>query len=258
MGEEQQRFMRQAIELSKANVRVGKGGPFAALVVRDNVVIAQGTNLVTSTNDPTAHAEIVAIREACRQLGTFQLSGCDFYTTCEPCPMCLGAIYWARPRAVYFANSQDDAAAIGCRNRTADREVSFHNAGAHRTAWLGGTRLVADSGGSGSRGVSRGAVARVAGVLDIAAHATDFPEAGKRVMVLLSGDGFSAFDGARCRWGCGAGWTVAGVGDPQERVAGHTGVTGYRGLFDLGHRFVAGVAGAFRDDDRPVHAALGD
>ena len=117
MGEEQQRFMRQAIELSKANVRVGKGGPFAALVVRDNVVIAQGTNLVTSTNDPTAHAEIVAIREACRQLGTFQLSGCDFYTTCEPCPMCLGAIYWARPRAVYFANSQDDAAAIGFDDR---------------------------------------------------------------------------------------------------------------------------------------------
>ena len=117
MDEEQQRFMREAIELSRANVREGRGGPFAALVVRDNAVIARGTNLVTSTNDPTAHAEIVAIREACRTLGTFQLSGCDFYTTCEPCPMCLGAIYWARPRAVYFANSQDDAAGIGFDDR---------------------------------------------------------------------------------------------------------------------------------------------
>lgn len=107
------RFMREAIELSKANVRQGKGGPFAAVVVRDGAVLAHGTNLVTSTNDPTAHAEIVAIREACRALGSFQLEGCDIYTTCEPCPMCLGAIYWARPRAVFFANTQDDAAQIG-------------------------------------------------------------------------------------------------------------------------------------------------
>jgi guanine deaminase len=112
-GEAQQRFMREAIELSRVNVREGKGGPFAALVVRDGTVIARGTNLVTSTNDPTAHAEIVAIREACRQLSSFQLTGCDFYTTCEPCPMCLGAIYWARPRTLYYANTQHDAAGIG-------------------------------------------------------------------------------------------------------------------------------------------------
>jgi guanine deaminase len=107
------RFMRDAIELSRANVREGKGGPFAAVVVKDGAVLARGTNLVTSTNDPTAHAEIVAIRMACRALGSFQLEGCDIYTTCEPCPMCLGAIYWARPRAVFFANTQDDAAKIG-------------------------------------------------------------------------------------------------------------------------------------------------
>ena len=107
------RFMSEAIELSRANVREGKGGPFAAVVVKDGAVLARGTNLVTSTNDPTAHAEIVAIREACRALGSFQLEGCDIYTTCEPCPMCLGAIYWARPRAVFFANTQDDAAQIG-------------------------------------------------------------------------------------------------------------------------------------------------
>jgi guanine deaminase len=111
------RFMREAIELSRVNVREGKGGPFAALVVRNGVVLARGTNLVTSTNDPTAHAEVVAIRAACRALGTFQLDGCDIYTSCEPCPMCLGAIYWARPRAVYFANTRDDAASIGFDDR---------------------------------------------------------------------------------------------------------------------------------------------
>ena len=105
-------FMTRAIELSLANVRAG-GGPFAALVVRDGEVVAEGTNRVTSDNDPTAHAEVVAIREACRALGTFQLTGCDVYTTCEPCPMCLGALYWARPERVYFGNTAEDAAAIG-------------------------------------------------------------------------------------------------------------------------------------------------
>lgn len=109
--------MREAIEFSRGNARDGKGGPFAALIVQGDAIIARGTNLVTSTNDPTAHAEIVAIREACRHLGTFQLAGCDFYTTCEPCPMCLGAIYWARPRAVYFANTRHDAAGIGFDDR---------------------------------------------------------------------------------------------------------------------------------------------
>ncbi|HEX2712788.1 MAG TPA: nucleoside deaminase [Candidatus Acidoferrales bacterium] len=106
-------FMQRAIELSVENVRSGRGGPFAAIVVKDGAVIAQGTNQVTSTNDPTAHAEIVAIREACRKLGQFQLTGCEIYTTCEPCPMCLGAIYWARPAKVFFASTGKDAAAYG-------------------------------------------------------------------------------------------------------------------------------------------------
>ena len=106
-------FMRKAIELSIENVRSGKGGPFAALVVKDGEILATGSNLVTTACDPTAHAEVVAIREACRKLGEFQLAGCEIYTTCEPCPMCLGAIYWARPARVYFANTASDAAAIG-------------------------------------------------------------------------------------------------------------------------------------------------
>ena len=105
--------MRRAIELSVENVRSGNGGPFAALVVKDGEILATGTNLVTTVCDPTAHAEIVAIREACRKLAQFQLAGCDIYTTCEPCPMCLGAIYWARPTRVYFGNTAADAAVIG-------------------------------------------------------------------------------------------------------------------------------------------------
>jgi len=105
--------MREAIRLSHQNIKEGKGGPFAAVVVKGNTIIARGTNLVTSTNDPTAHAEIVAIREACRILGSFQLTDCDVFTTCEPCPMCMGAIYWARPNNVYYANTREDAAAIG-------------------------------------------------------------------------------------------------------------------------------------------------
>lgn len=106
-------FMRKAIELSIENVRSGRGGPFAAVVVQDGRVLAEGTNRVTSANDPTAHAEIVAIREACRTLGHFQLNGCEIFTTCEPCPMCLAAIYWARPARVYFASTGQDAAACG-------------------------------------------------------------------------------------------------------------------------------------------------
>ena len=106
-------FMRRAIELSLDNVRSGRGGPFAALVVKRGEILGSGTNLVTSTFDPTAHAEVVAIRQACRKLGQFQLSSCEIYSTCEPCPMCLGAIYWARPAKVYFGNTAADAAAIG-------------------------------------------------------------------------------------------------------------------------------------------------
>lgn len=105
--------MARAIELSVENVRSGRGGPFAALVVRDGVVLAEGTNEVTTVNDPTAHAEIVAIRRACAALGAFQLDGCELYTTCEPCPMCLGAIYWARPDRVYFGSGAADAAEAG-------------------------------------------------------------------------------------------------------------------------------------------------
>jgi guanine deaminase len=105
-------FMQKAIALSIDNVKSGKGGPFGAVVVKDGKIIAQGANSVTSHNDPTAHAEVMAIREACKVLGTFQLDDCDIYTSCEPCPMCLGAIYWARPNKVYYANTKKDAADI--------------------------------------------------------------------------------------------------------------------------------------------------
>ena len=105
-------FMQEAIRLSIENVTSGKGGPFGAVIVKDGVIIARGVNEVTSTNDPTAHAEVVAIRNACKALGTFQLDGCVIYTSCEPCPMCLGAIYWARPDKMYFANTKKDAADI--------------------------------------------------------------------------------------------------------------------------------------------------
>lgn len=106
-------FMRRAIALGIENVRSGGGGPFAALVVKDGRIVAEGVNRVTATNDPTAHAEVVAIREACRALKTFQLTGCDLYSTCEPCPMCLGAIYWARPARVFYASLASDAAEVG-------------------------------------------------------------------------------------------------------------------------------------------------
>lgn len=106
-------FMARAIELSLENIRSNQGGPFAALIVRDAEIISEGTNRVTSANDPTAHAEIVAIREACRKLRRFDLTGCEIYATCEPCPMCLGAIYWGRLARIYFANTAADAAKIG-------------------------------------------------------------------------------------------------------------------------------------------------
>ena len=105
--------MREAIALSQHSIESGKGGPFGAVVVKDGKIIGRGHNQVTSTNDPTAHAEIVAIRDACKTLQSFQLTGCELYTSCEPCPMCLGAIYWARPDRVYYANTQADAADIG-------------------------------------------------------------------------------------------------------------------------------------------------
>lgn len=105
-------FLEQAIELATRNVVTG-GGPFGTVIVRDGEVIATGANQVTAWNDPTAHAEIVAIRAACKALSTFKLEGCTFYCSCEPCPMCLGAIYWSRASAVYYANTHLDAASIG-------------------------------------------------------------------------------------------------------------------------------------------------
>lgn len=109
----QKEHMRRAIRLSAERMRANLGGPFGAVIVRDGEIIAEGYNLVTSTNDPTAHAEVVAIRRACEELGTFSLQGCEIYSSCEPCPMCLSAIYWARLDAIYFANTRQDAAAIG-------------------------------------------------------------------------------------------------------------------------------------------------
>ena len=110
--ENQKKFMREAIRLSIENVQSGNGGPFGTVIVKNGKIIASGVNKVTQSSDPTAHAEIVAIRSACETLGTFQLVGCEIYCSCEPCPMCLGAIYWARPDRIYFANTREDAADI--------------------------------------------------------------------------------------------------------------------------------------------------
>ena len=118
--------MREAIRLSLENMRSGKGGPFGAVIVKDGKIIARGFNQVTSTNDPTAHAEVVAIREACRELNSFQLEGCEIYTSCEPCPMCLGAIYWARPAKMYYANTKIDAAKIGFDDQFIYEEIDLH------------------------------------------------------------------------------------------------------------------------------------
>ncbi|ANE46626.1 guanine deaminase [Paenibacillus swuensis] len=106
-------MLLEAIKLAAENVRTGHGGPFGCVVVHDGVIIGRGFNEVTSSNDPTAHAEVQAIREACSVLGTYQLTECEIYTSCEPCPMCLGAIYWARPQAVYYYNTRHEAADIG-------------------------------------------------------------------------------------------------------------------------------------------------
>ncbi|RPD43263.1 nucleoside deaminase [Chitinophaga barathri] len=112
IGEREKKFMAMAIELSQRGMRNGDGGPFGSIVVKGDEVVGEGWNQVLTHNDPTAHAEVVAIRNACRNLGTFQLDDCEIYTSCEPCPMCLGAIYWARPQRVFFANTKEEAAAI--------------------------------------------------------------------------------------------------------------------------------------------------
>jgi guanine deaminase len=112
MNTEDETFMKEAVRLSIANVESGKGGPFGAVVVKDGKIISRGTNQVTALNDPTAHAEVMAIRKACEVLKSHQLEGCDIYCSCEPCPMCLGAIYWARPSRIFYANAKEDAAGI--------------------------------------------------------------------------------------------------------------------------------------------------
>ncbi|MFD2162573.1 nucleoside deaminase [Paradesertivirga mongoliensis] len=112
-AKQEKKFMRMAIALSQQNVEKGLGGPFGAVIVKDGKVLARSANRVTTTNDPTAHAEVAVIRLASKKLKSFDLTGCEIYTSCEPCPMCLGAIYWSRISKVYYANTKDDAAAIG-------------------------------------------------------------------------------------------------------------------------------------------------
>ncbi|MBK6348019.1 MAG: nucleoside deaminase [Bacteroidales bacterium] len=126
MNEDQKRYMAEAIQLARQNITSGNGGPFGAVIVKDGKIIAKGSNHVTTWNDPTAHAEVVAIREACHTLGSFQLDGCEIYTSCEPCPMCLGAIYWARPDKVYFAAGKEDAADAGFDDNFIYRELDLH------------------------------------------------------------------------------------------------------------------------------------
>lgn len=118
-------FMRQAIQLSKNGMENDEGGPFGAVVVKDGKIVGRGNNKVSSTNDPTAHAEVVAIRDACKNLGTFQLDDCIIYTSCEPCPMCLGAIYWARPQKIFYACTRQDAADIDFDDEFIYKEIEL-------------------------------------------------------------------------------------------------------------------------------------
>ena len=123
--EYQKEFMRHAITLSRQKMEENCGGPFGAVIVRGNKVIAEGWNQVTSSNDPTAHAEVVAIRNACKAEDKFSLQGCEIYTSCEPCPMCLSAIYWAHLDRIYYANSRKDAATIGFDDDFLYREIGL-------------------------------------------------------------------------------------------------------------------------------------
>lgn len=134
--ENHKKFMRAAIKLAEKGVDSNSGGPFGAVIVKDNKIIAEGFNSVTLLNDPTAHAEIIAIRSACKKLKSFQLDDCIIYTSCEPCPMCLGAIYWARPKKVFFAGNREDAAEFNFDDQfiydeigkdIADRKIEFEN-----------------------------------------------------------------------------------------------------------------------------------
>ncbi len=112
-GDREKHFMYIAIEASKLGMEAGDGGPFGCVIVKGDEIVGRGHNRVLCSNDPTAHAEVVAIRDACTNLGSYQLTGCEVYCSCEPCPMCFGALYWARPERIYFANTKKDAAAIG-------------------------------------------------------------------------------------------------------------------------------------------------
>ena len=124
MNHEHEKFMTRAIELAQAGVDSGLGGPFGCVIVKDGEIVGEGNNRVTSTLDPTAHAEVVAIREACKNLNSFQLDGCVVYTSCEPCPMCLGAIYWARPTSIFIACNRQDAAEAGFDDEFIYEEIS--------------------------------------------------------------------------------------------------------------------------------------
>ena len=127
MTDQDRKFMTRSIELARIGVETNAGGPFGCVVAKNDEIVGEGNNRVTSTNDPTAHAEIIAIREACHRLGTFQLDDCVIYTSCEPCPMCLGAIYWARPAKVFYACTRDDASKIGFDDDFIYREFEKSN-----------------------------------------------------------------------------------------------------------------------------------
>jgi len=125
MSMSHEQFMRQALEEAEAGLRSGCGGPFGCVIIRDGAILARGRNCVTSANDPTAHAEIAAIRDACRALGRFSLEDCTLYASCEPCPMCLAAIYWARIPRMFYANTRSDAASIGFDDDFIYREIAL-------------------------------------------------------------------------------------------------------------------------------------
>lgn len=123
--EPKMKFIKEAVKVALKGMNNNEGGPFGCVIIKDGEIIGRGNNKVTSTNDPTAHAEVIAIREACKNLNTFQLEGCEIYTSCEPCPMCLGAIYWARPDKVFFGSNHIDAAKIGFDDAFIYKEISL-------------------------------------------------------------------------------------------------------------------------------------
>ena len=125
LDQKQIKYLERAIEIARTGMQENKGGPFGCVIVKNDEIIAEGYNMVTSDNDPTAHAEVVAIRNACKKLNTFQLTDCDIYASCEPCPMCLGAIYWARVSKVIYANTRHDAAAVEFDDDFIYKEISI-------------------------------------------------------------------------------------------------------------------------------------